>query len=174
MISTSEKFLIDSNTLISASRLYYAHDLVPTFWEILNAKAENGTIYILDMVKDEICKGEDWLKEWLDNDETSILVCNHVDSEIISKYAEIMQYIQTCGFYNSNGLNNWAKNDVADPWLIAAAAVKAYTLITFEQPSGSLSIKNKSGKVKIPDVANHFNVKVHNLYHMMRQLEIKI
>lgn len=85
-----------------------------------------------------------------------------------------MQYIQECGFYNERGLNEWARNEVADPWLIAAAAVKDYKLITFEQSAGSLNVKNKSGRVRIPDVAKHFDVKVHNLFQMMRQLKIKI
>ena len=40
-----------------------------------------------------------------------------------------MQYIQECGFYNEKGLNDWARNEVADPWLIAAAAAKGYKLI---------------------------------------------
>ena len=66
------------------------------------------------------------------------------------------------------------RNEVADPWLIAAAAVNGYKLITFEQASGSLNTKNKSGRVKIPDIAEHFDVEVHNLYYMMRQLGIKI
>ncbi|MGN1166840.1 MAG: DUF4411 family protein [Lachnospiraceae bacterium] len=46
--------------------------------------------------------------------------------------------------------------------------------MTFEQSAGSLNVKNKSGHVKIPDVAKHFDVEVHNLYHMMRQLKITI
>lgn len=174
MVGSDEKFLIDANTLITASRLYYAHDLIPTFWKLLASKAEEGKVCILDIVKKEICKGEDWLKGWLDSGKLDFQICNHVDSEIITKYAEVMQYIQTCGYYNANGLNGWARNDVADPWLIAAAAAKDYTLITFEQPAGFLSNKNKSGKVKIPDVAKHFNVRVHNLYYMMRQLGISI
>ena len=85
-----------------------------------------------------------------------------------------MQYIHECGFYNGKGLDGWAKNDVADPWLVATAAAKGYTLITFEQSAGLLNSKNKSGKVKIPDVASHFDVKVGNLYYMMRQLGIRI
>lgn len=73
-------------------------------------------------------------------------------------------------------MNSWAKDDVADPWLIAAAAAKDYSLITitFEQSVGVLNSKSKSGKVKIPDVAHYFGVKVHTLYYMMRQLGIKI
>ncbi len=101
-------------------------------------------------------------------------ICSHVDGEIIAKYAEILQYVQTCGYYNEKGLKEWARNDIADPWLIAAAAIKGYTVITFEESAGYLSVKNKSGKVKIPDIAKHFNVEVHNLYYMMRQLKIRI
>ena len=51
---------------------------------------------------------------------------------------------------------------------------KGYKLITFEQSAGPLNVKNKCGRVKIPDVAKHFNVEVHTLYHMMRQLKMKI
>lgn len=85
-----------------------------------------------------------------------------------------MQYIQTCGYYNEKGLNEWARNDIADPWLVATAAAKNCTIITFETSAGYLSEKNKSGKVKIPDIAKHFEVRVHNLYYMMRQLNIRI
>ena len=126
------------------------------------------------MVKNEIDRGRDELKEWINERKDDFQICNHVDFGIIQKYAEVMQYIQECGFYNEKGLESWARNDVADPWLIAAAAARDYQLITFEQSAGTLSVKNKSGKVKIPDVANHFNVEVHNLYYMMRQLGIRI
>lgn len=174
MVTTSKNFLVDSNTLIASSRLYYHQDLIPTFWDVLGRKTKEGRIVLLDMVRDEINKGEDILKNWVNSSAVNFQICNHVDSDIISKYAEIMQYIQTSGYYNEKGLNDWAKNDVADPWLVAAASVKNYILITFEQPSGSLSFKNKSGKVKIPDIAKKFNVEVQNLYYMMRQLNIKI
>lgn len=85
-----------------------------------------------------------------------------------------MQYIQDCGLYNEKGVNEWTKNEVADPWLVAAAVAKGHRLITFEQAAGSLNAKNKSGRVKIPDVARCFGVEVHNMYHMMRQLQMKI
>jgi len=172
----NEKFLVDANVLITASRLYYASDLVPTFWEILEQKAKGKRLVLLDMVKEEIHRGQDQdeLKNWLSRTESEFEDCSHVDGEIIAKYAEIMQYIQTCGYYNEKGLNEWARNDIADPWLIAVAAVKDYTVITFEEPAGYLSTKNRSGKVKMPDVAKYFGVRVQNLYYMMRQLHIKI
>ena len=174
MVNSSEKFLIDANTLMTAARLYYAYDLLPAFWSVFAEKIKEGNIILLDMVKNEIDKGQDELQEWVKERQGDFVECNHVDPEIIPKYADVMQYIQGCGLYNQNGLDSWAKNDVADPWLVATAMAKGYTLITFEQSAGSLSPKNKSGKVKIPDVANHFGVRVHNLYYMMRQLGIRI
>ena len=59
------------------------------------------------MVKAEIDKGQDELKQWVSERKDEFQVCNHVDSEIIPKYAEVMQYIQECGFYNEKGLNDW-------------------------------------------------------------------
>lgn len=174
MVNSSEKFLIDANTLMTASRFFYAYDLVPSFWETFEYEIKAGNIVLLDMVKAEIDKGQDELKQWVSEREDDFEICNHVDAQIVPKYAEVMQYIQECGFYNEKGLNEWARNEVADPWLIAAAAAKGYKLITFEQSAGSLNVKNKSGRVKIPDVAKHFDVEVHNLYHMMRQLKITI
>ena len=104
MVSTSEKFLLDANTLMTASRFFYAYDLVPSFWEIFGEEIKAGNIILLDMVKNEIDKGQDELKEWISEREEDFQICNHVDPQIISKYAEIMQYIQTCGYYNENGL----------------------------------------------------------------------
>lgn len=173
-MDTKENFLIDSNTLMTASRQYYAQDIVPGFWAVLENKLTTGKIVLLDMVKAEIDKGEDALKHWLDEHTDNLIICNHYDEKIISKYGEVIQYIQECGFYNDVGLDSWAQSSVADPWLIAVAAAKDYTIITFEQRSGNLSIKNKSKKVKIPDVADHFNVRVENLYYMMRQMGFRI
>lgn len=67
------------------------------------------------MAKAEIDKGQDELKQWVSDREDDFEICNHVDPEIIAKYAEVIQYI-----------------------------------------------------------AKHFDVEVHNLYHMMRQLKITI
>lgn len=63
---------------------------------------------------------------------------------------------------------------IADPWLIAAAAVNDYTIITAEVPSSGLSPKTQNKSAKIPDVARAFGVKSNNLYYMMRTLGIKI
>ena len=168
-----EKFLIDSNSFMTPYRQYYAFDLVPTFWKELSKRTDSGNLILLDMVKTEIEKGKDELADWIDN-ESGFVICSHVVPEIIGKYQEVLQYVQTCGLYKEQALQIWAANDVADAWLIATAAVNNYTLITVEVPSGGLSIKTPNKAAKIPDVARAFGVKTENIYYMMRQLGIKI
>lgn len=34
MVNSSEKFLIDANTLMTASKFFYTYDLIPSFWNI--------------------------------------------------------------------------------------------------------------------------------------------
>lgn len=168
-----EKFLIDSNSFVTPYRQYYAFDLVPAYWKEIAKCANSDRLVLLDMVKAEIDKGEDDLADWL-NRQTGFVICNHISPEIIGRYQEVLQYIQTCGLYKEQALQTWANGDVADPWLIAAAAVNDYTIITAEVPSGGLSVKNPNRNAKIPDVAKAFGVKTNNLYYMMRQLQIRI
>ena len=168
-----EKFLMDSNSFITPYRQYYAPDLAPTFWKKLLICAKSGRLVLLDMVKDEIGKGQDDLAN-LVSKQSDFVVCNHRSEKIIRKYQEILQYIQTCGFYKEDALRTWANESVADPWLIAAAAVNNYTIITLEVSSGNLNKNTPSKNAKIPDVARAFGVKTNNLYYMKRQLEISI
>lgn len=168
-----EKFLIDSNSFMAPYRQYYAFDLIPAYWDELSKRTESGRLVLLDMVKAEIDKGEDDLADWVGK-QTGFEICNHVTPEIISKYQEVLQYVQNCGLYKEQALQAWAPEHVADPWLIAAAVVNDYTIITAEVPSGGLSTKNPNRNAKIPDVAKAFGASTNNLYYMMRQLEIKI
>lgn len=168
-----EKFLIDLNSFMTPYRQYYAFDLVPTYWKELAKRLDTGRMILLDMVKDEIDKGQDELSAWIDK-QTGFVICNYIEPAIISKYQEVLQYVQNCGLYKPQALQNWAPVYIADPWLIAAAAVNDYTIITVEKPSSGLSPKTQNKNAKIPDVARAFGVKTHDMYYMMRKLEIKI
>lgn len=163
----TNKFLIDSNSFISPYRQFYACDIVPSYWEELPKHIEKKEIVLLDMVQSELAKGDDKLPGWLSNQNFEI--CNHVTKEVVDNYCTVMGYVRNCGYYNTKGVNSWAQSDVADPWLVVAAMAYKYTVVTFEVCSGALSVK-----VKIPDVAAHFNVECVDLYEMMRRLKISL
>ena len=167
-----EIFILDSNAYITPHRNYYAGDIIPTYWDKLVPHISAKEIVLLDMVRAEIEKGQDSLAEWLL--EQDFEICWHATPKIVQNYGQIMNYIQNCGYYNEKGLDSWAQNDVADPWIIASAMANGYTVVTFEQSVGNLTHMGIIGKVKIPDVAKYFGVECISLFEMMRKLRIKI
>lgn len=166
------KYLIDTNCLITPYKLYYAFDIAPLYWEKLNMVISSGEIAILDMVRDEIARVRDSLRDWL------VSACgnpvSHKDAAAIAKYADILNYIRTCGFYKDTAFHEWSLSDAADPWLIAASSAYGYTIVTLEESRGSLSSRQKSSRAKIPEVAKAFGVRTIDLFQMMRELEIRL
>ena len=55
-----------------------------------------------------------------------------------------------------------------------AAKVHDLVIVTFERRQGGLSTTSKTGCVKIPDVADYFDVETISLYTMMRELGIRL
>jgi hypothetical protein len=62
---------------------------------------------------------------------------------------------------------------VADPWLIATAAVYGYTIVTFEK-FVNVNTGNPSGTPKIPNIAEKFHVRTTDLFHMIRDLGVRL
>lgn len=166
-------FLIDANSLITPYLTYYSFDLAPPFWTQIERLIKDGKIAVLDMVKNEIMQGKDKLKEWVNNLEINTYI-DHREPIILKKYSAILQYIQNNPCYKPSALTEWSRENVADPWLIAAASVYNYTLVTFEVPNKGLNTRNPSKNAKIPDIAEEFDVEVVNLFHMMRRLDVKL
>lgn len=171
---SQEIFLIDANSLITPHLQFYPFDLVPGFWTQIEEHIKNGSIKILDMVRAEILQGRgtDDLKIWMES--INVDVIDRRKQEIIEQYAAVVQYLQSSPLYKPSALAEWSRGTVADPWLIATAAAYHYTLITFEKPSGGLSVKTPNKVAKIPDIANEFGVKTQSLYYLMRSLGLKL
>lgn len=169
----SNRFFFDSNSFITPFHLYYAPDIVPTFWSALQPHLQQE-IVLLDLVRDELLEGNDWLvntiKEWQDSQLLQII--SHKDTEIIMYYGKILDYLQSCGKYKEEAISTWSNGKVADAWLIASAIKYKATIVTFERSSGP--IVNLSKNAKIPDIAAHFNVPCITLFDFMRQQHITI
>lgn len=166
-----EKFLLDANTFITPYQNYYAFDFAPGFWSQLKIKLKSDSVYILDVARNEVMKGEDTLTEWLG----AIPDANIIDrrnTSILAKYGEVLRFLQDSPLYSDKALRNWSDVNAADPWLIATASALGYTLVTFETSAGIISANNPSGRPKIPDIARVFDVKCENLFYFMRKMSI--
>jgi hypothetical protein len=166
---SGEVFIIDSNILIEPYRTYYAFDFVPGFWSFMEQHFLSKKIMLLDMVYGEIAVGSDALSEWIKNIHDLEKV-DHKEHDIFASYADILNFIQTSGFYKTEALADWSAATVADPFLIAAAIANQYTVITAERPVGGLNKATPLSRVKIPDICNRFSVKWGDIFYMLRQL----
>jgi hypothetical protein len=167
-------YLIDTNSLITPKATYYPLDLAPTFWASMAEKIQDGSIAILDLVKKEILKPtyQDDLALWMSNLEIGRYV-DHRLHEIVLTYAKVLQSIQVDPCYSEKALRAWAEESIADPWLIAVAAAYDFTIVTFEKYV-NINAGNPSGTAKIPNIAEKFQVRTTDLFHMIRDLGIKL
>ena len=65
MSSQVKTYCLDSNVLIQAWQKYYSPKLCHSYWEVLNKLGNEGTIYISQMVYDELTKTDDDLSDWV-------------------------------------------------------------------------------------------------------------
>lgn len=168
-------YILDSNILITAKNLYYAYDIVPSFWNILLTEFHKGTVKIIDAVESEILQGNDNLSKWLSDNVCGKSAANGEAYVLPSKNSQaIVNCYQTIA--NNVVLNQKFKEDHkqsflsgADPWLIATAKTNEHTIVTFEEMPSS-----NTTKVKIPAICRQMGVAYENLYEMMRKLNVKI
>ena len=172
-MSDNKSFVLDANAFIAPYRQYYAFDLVPAYWDAIKPFINSGRLLLVDLVKKELDNGGDRLSKWL-NDNKDITVLEHSNNDVVMKYQQIIRYISSCGFYTQNGIRVWSGTSIADPWIIAVAAAYGYTIVTLETPIDNLSPKNRTNKIKIPDVAKHLGVETINVFEMMRRLGVII
>lgn len=82
-----------------------------------------------------------------------------------------------CGFYKVEALasdKGWAHEKIADPWLIAIAKEKGYTIVTSELPVPSLNKVNPSRNVKIPDVCKQLNVRCIDMNQFFKEVGLSV
>ncbi len=157
-------YLFDTNIFIR-SKNEMPMELWPTFWAKIANLVQSGQVFSIVNVKAEIEKGKDELTTWIkDNAPKSFFIS--VDSDVIDKYQEIQQWAVSKDFTPA------AKQEfaeVADAYLVATAAAKCLSLVTYET-----SDSNCKKRVKIPDACNANGVRYCDLNTVFRELGVKI
>ncbi len=165
-------YLLDSNIFIQAHRAYYPLDVVLSFWETIKELANQGVIYTINYVKNEIYRNEDELKNWCENNLPSEFFIN-ADEEIFpnNTYVDVINWAvsKIKNPYSEKAVNQFSSTEVADSFLIAYALVDIdeRVIITQETPA-----PNAKHRIKIPDVCNAFNIRYMNIMDMFRELKV--
>lgn len=57
-------FLLDTNTYIDAQNRYYANEIVPGFWSVLEKEHDSGRLQSIKAVREEILVGDGFVADW--------------------------------------------------------------------------------------------------------------
>jgi len=157
------KYILDATVFIGAHRQYYSFDTCPGFWDWLEGKHEEGSVFSIKKVYDELLGKEDKLSEWakkmskrkffkIDNDEKTIL-----EVKKLRDWADDKEKFTGAArekFYRS-----------ADLFLIAYAKAHNFIVATDEV------YERKKSIVKIPNACEFIDVEYVDTSQLLEELK---
>ena len=158
-------YIFDTNIFIR-SKNEMPMEVWPTFWKRMAEMINSGQVCSSIEVKAEIDKGNDELTTWI-HDNASDSFYYTIDEEVLAKYADTQNWTQSNPVFTENARQEFAT--VADAYLVATAAAKGLTLVTYET-----SDPNCKRRVKIPDACNAIGVRFCDLNTALREMGITI
>lgn len=162
MNTNANKYCLDANVLIQAWQKYYNPKFCPDYWKVLIELGNQGTIFIPEVVYEEITRTEDDLSKWLKGSKIPI-------KKISEPVTICLQKIYSNNPTHQNLVDNTKARSLADPWVIAHALHENATVVTKEEKVTALS----SNKIKIPNVCDNMGIKWINDFQFIDELDIK-
>lgn len=162
MTSTRNIYCLDANFFIEGWNKYYSPLLSPTYWDVINRIAEEGTIFIPKEVQKEIINQQDELAKWIKV--SPIQVKSYTEN--VGKCLKSI-YAQNPLHYNL--VDNTKNRSAADPWVIAHAINENAIVVTKEY-----KITNPATtKIKIPNVCENMGIEWIDDFEFARRMNIK-
>jgi hypothetical protein len=150
-------YLLDANIFIQAKNLHYGFDFCPAFWEWLDAGNQQGKVFSIEKVRDELIGGDDELAEWAKALGPDFFL--PPDTEIFPSLAAVSSWAGSGG-YEPGAVSQFLQ--VADYYLVAYALAHGFDVVTHEVAANSVK------KIKIPNACIALRVKSMSPYEMLR------
>jgi predicted nucleic acid-binding protein len=150
MSTRSNIYCLDANVLIQAWQKYYNPKFCPGYWDVLTELGKQDTIFIPEMVYEEITRTEDELS-------------------ITEPVTICLQRIYLTDPIHKNLVDNTKARSLADPWIIAHALHEDATVVTKEEKVTALN----STRIKIPNVCENMGIRWINDFDLIGELGIQ-
>lgn len=150
-------YLLDANVFIQAKNLHYGLDFCPAFWEWLIHKNNEGQVFSIEKVGDEIEAGADDLAAWAEKHGASFFL--KPDPTMLPALGSVSTWAASQS-YAPAAVNTFLQ--VADYYLVAHALASKQTVVTHEIASTSIN------KIKIPNVCIGLGIKCVTPFEMLR------
>ena len=156
------KYCLDANVLIEAWQKYYSPKLCPDYWDVLIGLGKQGSIFLPEVVFEEITRTDDDLSKWLKRSNIPIY-------KVTEPVTICLQKIYAQNPMHKNLVDNIKTRSLADPWVIAHAMNEKATVVTKEEKVIAIN----SSRIKIPNVCDNMGVRWINDFEFIQELGIR-
>ena len=111
-----EKFILDANVFMEASRRYYPLDFAKPFWDAILLFSRQGVVCSIDKVLNEIKQGNDELKVWAESEFIEYFSSTQ-NEQILQAYSSIVSWGQSQTQYTQIAKNTFMEETNADTWV---------------------------------------------------------
>lgn len=150
-------YLLDTNVLISAKNFHYGLDFCPAFWEWLIHAGNNGTVFSIDKVADEITAGRDELTDWMRQRGGGLFRRSH--GALAPQLMQVSNWCYTQRFTPA-AIDTFFHE--ADYYIIAHALAGRHIVVTHEVFEDSIA------RIKIPNVCLGLDIRFMTPFQMLR------
>lgn len=167
-MSSSPKYLIDSDVLITAKNRYYSFQICPGFWDSVLHSHSCSHLHSIDQVKQELLSGskDDDLVQWVGQCVPASFFLTSDGSEVVAAYSKVISWVSQHMQYHGEAKTKFASG--ADGWLVAHGIVTGQTIVTNEQPR-----PDSRRAIKLPNAYHQFNVKFEDTFPMLHRLGVQ-
>jgi len=149
-------YLLDANVFIEAKQKYYSFTLCPGFWDWLIQSNANGLVFSHESVFYELKDYGDDLSAWVSKQGTGFFI--PMDAATSKSMTKVSAWIAKN--FQASAVSKFLA--CADPFLIACAMSRGYTVVTRE-----VFFEHSPKKVKIPEVCVNFKVPCITTFQML-------
>lgn len=162
MSYTNKRYCLDTNVLIQAWQKYYSPRFCPDYWDVLNELGRRGSIFIPQMVNEEIIRTDDDLTQWLKKSNIPV-------ASIDTNVTNYLKAVYAAHPSHKNLVDNTRQRSLADPWIIAHAINENAIVVTKEEKVTAIN----TNKIKIPNVCDNMGIPWINDFQLIESLNIQ-
>lgn len=155
-------YLLDADLLINAHRHYYSFDICPGFWDWLERKYEESSVFSIKKVYDELCDSKDELSKWAKEMSRRKFFKKDDDVATISKVKELSNWAAKEKFTREAVYEFYGSADI---FLVAYAKAHNFIVATNE-----VYDENIKRKVKIPNACEFIGVEYVDTLELLKKV----
>lgn len=155
-------YILDTNIFIEAYQRYYSFDICPGFWDWLERKHEEGSVFSIKEVYDELLRKEDEVSEWAEKMSMCEFFKEADDAATINKLEELGNWVAKEKFTKAAVDKFYGSADI---FLVAYAKAHNFIVATHE-----VYDKNLKKKVKIPNACEFIGVEYVDTFQLLTKV----